>query len=162
DKGGSYRTIQRFFHTKIDWAKIQWLFFHNFLFRPGTVHLLAGDESVMSKSAKQTYGIGWFFSSILNTAIPGLALFSLAFLDGACFVLEGDFGNAFGDSMVRQVGLHIISKMQHNAQLYQQPTAEEKAQRPRLKYGARIDYAHLPDTLRVSSLTQEGYCNEVY
>src|SRR5207249_4488057 len=33
-KGGSYRTIQRFFHTTLDWSKIQWLFFENFLFRP--------------------------------------------------------------------------------------------------------------------------------
>jgi hypothetical protein len=27
DKGSSYRTIQRFFHTQIDWASVQWLFF---------------------------------------------------------------------------------------------------------------------------------------
>src|SRR5437870_13454439 len=63
-KGGSYRTLQRFFHTNIDWAKIQWLFFAHFLLRPDTVHLLTGDESVVSKSGKQTYGLGWFFSSV--------------------------------------------------------------------------------------------------
>ena len=240
-KGGSYRTIQRFFHTTLDWSKIQWLFFERFLFRPNTVHLLVGDESVVSKSGKHTYGIGWFFSSVLNTAIPGLAFFSLAIIDVAkrrayplstkqvirteeekeqtrqrkqkkrpsapkrprgrpkgsknknkaeltlspelqrilaqsqevmawikaklavaYFVLDGHFGNAFAAAMVKQVGLHIISKMQHNAELYQQPTAEEKAQRPRLKYGARVDYAHLPETLRVSSTTEEGYRNEIY
>src|SRR4051794_28808494 len=79
-KGGSYRTIQRFFHTTLDWSKIQGLFLQNFLLRLGGVYLLAGDESVVSKSGKQTYGIGWFFSSVLNTAIPGLAFFSLAII----------------------------------------------------------------------------------
>src|SRR5271154_7061554 len=73
DTGGSYRSVQRFFHTKIDWTSVQWLFFEHFLFRPDTVYLLAGDESVVSKSGKHTYGIGWFFASILNTAMPGLA-----------------------------------------------------------------------------------------
>src|SRR5580704_17895100 len=80
-KGGSYRTIQRFFHTDLDWTKIQWLFFQHFLSAPDTVYLLAGDESVVSKSGKHTYGIGWFFSSILNTVIPGLAFFSIALID---------------------------------------------------------------------------------
>src|SRR5437667_7480243 len=83
DKGGSYRTIQRFFHTKMDWSKLQWLFFQRFLYHPDTVYLLAGDESVVSKSGKQTYGIGWFFSSVLNTLIPGLAFFSIAIIDVA-------------------------------------------------------------------------------
>lgn len=30
-KGGSYRTIQRFFHTPLDWQAIQWRFFAQFL-----------------------------------------------------------------------------------------------------------------------------------
>src|SRR5258708_8697481 len=54
DKGGSYRTIQRFFHTTLDWSKIQWLFFQHFAYRPDAVYLLAGDESVVSKSGKHT------------------------------------------------------------------------------------------------------------
>ena len=241
DKGGSYRTIQRFFHTQIDWTKVQWLFFQNFLFRPDSVYLLAGDESIVSKSGKKSYGIGWFFSSILNTPIPGLAFFSIAIIDVAkrrayplatkqvirseeekeqtrkrkekrkphapkrprgrpkgsknknkaqvtlspelqrilaqgqevmklireklsvaYFVLDGHFGNAFATAMVREMGLHIISKMPHNAELYLLPTAEEKADRPRLKYGARIDYQHLPEHLLVSTTTEAGYCTQVY
>jgi putative transposase len=78
------------------------------------------------------------------------------------FVLDGHFGNAFAAAMVRQMGLHLISKMQHNAQLYQKPTPEEKAECPRRKYGARIDYNLLPEKLRVSSTTEDGYCTEVY
>src|SRR5438132_3260175 len=52
DTGGSYRTIQRFFHTTLDWSQIQWRFFEHFLFRPDAVYLLAGDESIVSKSGK--------------------------------------------------------------------------------------------------------------
>ncbi|MDQ6660720.1 MAG: transposase [Chloroflexota bacterium] len=241
DKGGSYRTIHRFFHTQIDWLRVQWLFFEHFLFRPDTVYLLAGDESIVSKSGKHTYGVGWFFSSILNTVIPGLAFFSIAIIDVtkrrayplavqqvirseeekeqtrkrkakqkttfpqrprgrpkgsknknkadltlspelqrilaqgqavmnlireklavAYFVLDGHFGNAFATAMVRQMGLHILSKMPHNAELYLLPTAAEKAEHPRLKYGARIDYKHLPEETQVSSTTEAGYCTEVY
>jgi putative transposase len=78
------------------------------------------------------------------------------------FVLDGHFGNHCACWMVRQLDLHIISKMPHNAELYLQPTDQEKAQHPRLKYGARLDYAHLPEALRVSSTTEAGYCLEVY
>jgi len=80
----------------------------------------------------------------------------------AYFVLDGHYGNHYACSMVRQLGLHIISKMPHNAELYLQPTAQERAERPKLKYGARIDYAHLPKALRRSSITEDGYRIEVY
>ena len=80
----------------------------------------------------------------------------------AYFVLDGHFGNHFACSMVRQLGLHIVSKMHHNAELYLQPSAEEKAKRPRLKYGASIDYAYLPEELRCSSSLEDGYRTEMY
>ena len=54
DKGGSYRTIQRFFTTAIPWALVFWLFFRHRLFNPDDVYLLAGDESVVTKSGKKT------------------------------------------------------------------------------------------------------------
>src|ERR687886_2178708 len=40
--------------------------------------LLAGDEVVVSKAGKKTSGLGRFFSSIYQRAVPGLAFFSLA------------------------------------------------------------------------------------
>jgi len=57
---------------------------------------------------------------------------------------------------------YTLSQMQHNAELYLLPTEEEKADRPRLKYGAKLTYQHLPEALRVSSTSEEGYCTEVY
>ncbi|BCL39644.1 hypothetical protein NSMS1_60910 (plasmid) [Nostoc sp. MS1] len=71
--GGSYRTMLRFFHTVIPWATLFWLFFHKHLFRPNEIYLLAGDEVVISKSGKQTYGLDRFFSSLAGKPISGLS-----------------------------------------------------------------------------------------
>jgi putative transposase len=71
--GASYRTIQRFFATALPWAQLFWRFFRQHLFRADDVYLLAGDEVVVSKAGKKTAGLGRFFSSIYQRAIPGLA-----------------------------------------------------------------------------------------
>jgi hypothetical protein len=245
DKGGSYRTIQRFFHTPIDWSEVQWRFFLLTVKYQDTVYVLAGDESPISKAGKKTHGVDWFFSSIHDKVMRGLGFFSIALIDVtkrqayslcteqivrseeekeqakkrkelrksraqkpgpkkprgrpkgsknknkaevtlspelcrilaqvqkvllrigdkiriAYFVLDGHFGNHLATSMVRQAGLHIISKMHYNAELYLQPDAEEKAQHPRRKYGARIDYAHLPEALRCWSTSEDGYRTDIY
>jgi putative transposase len=77
-KGGSYRTLQRFFATAIPWAQVLWLFFRQHLWRADDVYLLAGDEVVVTKSGKKTHGVDRFFSSIYQHPVPGLAFFSLA------------------------------------------------------------------------------------
>lgn len=76
--GGSYRTILRFFHTVIPWATLFWLFFRKYLFRANEVYLLAGDEVVVSKSGKKTYGLDRFFSSLVSKPILGLSFFTLS------------------------------------------------------------------------------------
>ncbi len=76
--GGSYRTMLRFFHTVIPWATLFWLFFRKHLFRVNEVYLLAGDEVVVSKSGKKTYGLDRFFSSLVNKPISGLSFFALS------------------------------------------------------------------------------------
>jgi len=78
DKGGSYRTIQRFFSTAIPWALVFWLFFRHQLFNPDAVYLLAGDESVVTKSGKKTYGLDRFFSGLYGKPVPGLSFFALS------------------------------------------------------------------------------------
>jgi putative transposase len=245
DNGGSYRTIQRFFHTPIDWMAVQWRFFELFVHQQDAVYLLAGDESPISKAGKKTYGVDWFFSSIHDKVMRGLGFFSIALIDVTkrqayslsteqivrsaeekerarlrkkqriarakdpalkrprgrpkgsknknkaeillspelkriltqtqkvlalinnkmrvvYFVLDGHFGNSCAASMVRQLDLHIISKLHHNAELSLPPTPQEKARRPKLKYGARIDYNHLPEELRNSSSTENGCRTDVY
>lgn len=76
--GGSYRTIQRCFATALPWAQLFWRFFRQHLFQTDDVYLLAGDEVVVTKAGKHTHGLGRFFSSIYQRAVPGLAFFSLA------------------------------------------------------------------------------------
>lgn len=78
EKGGSYRTVQRWFNTVLPWAQMSWLFFRTHLYRCDEVYLLAGDESVVSKSGKKTHGLDRFFSSIYNKPIPGISFFTLA------------------------------------------------------------------------------------
>ena len=78
------------------------------------------------------------------------------------FVLDGHFGNRCAGCMVRQLDLHIISKMRANAALYLEPTADQKHKQPRLKYGTRLDYANLPEDRLCSCTTEDGYCTQVY
>jgi len=76
--GGSYRSVQRFFYTNIPWAKVFWDFFRKHLLDKEDTYLLAGDECVVTKSGKKTYGLDCFFSSLLKRAVPSLSFFTLA------------------------------------------------------------------------------------
>ena len=78
--GGSYRTVQRFFSTVIPWAALFWLFFRTHLFDPDDVYLLAGDETVVTKSGKHTPGLDRFFASLYGKSVPGLAFFTLSLI----------------------------------------------------------------------------------
>ena len=77
-EGGSYWTIQRFFNTVIPWGTVYWVFFSTYLLDPESPYILAGDETVVSKSGQSTYGLSRFFSSVYGKTIPGLAFFSLS------------------------------------------------------------------------------------
>jgi len=91
EKGGSYRTIQRFYNSIILWKEIQWLLIQkNFLIEDGE-YLLAGDETVVSKAGKQTYGIDRFFSGIQQRVIRSVAFFAISIIDvekGRSYPLE--------------------------------------------------------------------------
>jgi len=76
--GGSYRSIQRFFYTSIPWVQVFWLFFQKYLFDEEDTYLLAGDECVVTKAGKKTYGWDCFFSSLLKKVVPSLSFFTLA------------------------------------------------------------------------------------
>jgi putative transposase len=77
-KGGSYRTVQRFFSTVIPWAILFWVFFRQQVYRPEEVYLLAGDEVVVTKAGKKTHGLDRFFSSLYGKPVPGLSFFALS------------------------------------------------------------------------------------
>ena len=61
EKGGSYRTINRFFATALPWGELFIKFFETHLFDSKHEYILAGDATTILKSGKQTHGIGRFF-----------------------------------------------------------------------------------------------------
>ena len=81
EKGGSYRTIQRLYHTVLPWNAIQWLFFRKRFLRPADEYLIAGDEVVVSKAGKETYGLDRFFAGLQQQVIPGLAFFAFSLVN---------------------------------------------------------------------------------
>jgi len=62
----------------IPWATVFWVFFRRHLFCPNDVYLLAGDEVVITKAGKKTYGLDRFFSSLISKPISGLSFFTLS------------------------------------------------------------------------------------
>ena len=79
-KGGSYRTIQRFFMSNIQWDALNWAIIKRSLSVEGVI-LAAGDATTVTKSGKKTYGLGRFFSSIYSRAVPGIAFQTLSLID---------------------------------------------------------------------------------
>jgi putative transposase len=77
-KGGSYRTVQRFFTTVLPWAMLFWVFFRHHVYRSEEVYLLVGDEVIVTKAGKTTYGLDRFFASLYGKPVPGLAFFALS------------------------------------------------------------------------------------
>jgi len=243
-KGGSYRTVQRFFAEQIAWAHLYWQFFVEHLYHPQRAYILAGDESVVTKSGQQTYGLDRFFSSLHGKAVPSIAVFALSLVDVqerrsspvmveqvirsaeekaaararkkqrqakrkakvkgkpgrpkgsknqdksqvelnpeliriqtmvqkqlAIFqgmlsiiylVLDGHFGNNHALQMVRQCGLHLISKLRCDAALhfsYQGPYAGRGAYK---KYGDKIRYDHIPDKYLVETSVDGAIETRIY
>src|SRR5664280_358175 len=81
EKGGSYRTIQRFYHSALPWKSIQWLFFRERFLVPEDEYIAAGDEVVVSKAGKETHGLDRFFSGLQQRVIPSLSFFAFSLVN---------------------------------------------------------------------------------
>ena len=81
EAGGSYRTVQRFFNTAVDWSQVHWLLIKTHLLQPQATYLLVGDEVVVTKAGHETYGLERFFSSLFGKPVPGLAFFAFALVN---------------------------------------------------------------------------------
>ena len=242
-KGGSYRTVQRFFNADIPWPQVFGRFFEQHLSRPQGDYILVGDESVVTKSGKETYGLDHFFSGLLNKVVKSIAIFTLALVSvqerhsyplqveqivrsqaekaaakarkkkrlakkkaakkkhgrpkGSknrdktqvvltpelvriqkmvkkqlemlknrvtvrYLALDGHFGNNNALQMVRQCGLHLISKLRHDSALYFIYAGKQKRNGPRRKYGQKIDYRNIPEKYLVEKSTQGNLETRVY
>ena len=87
----------------------------------------------------------------LLTLIGGL--FSLNYL-----LLDGKYGHNYGVQMARQVGLHLISKLRHDSELYLPYQGDSR----RRKYGERIRPRQMSGDFLVHSSTEEGIRTEIY
>jgi putative transposase len=210
-----------------------WQFFRQHLLRQEEVYILAGDESVISKAGKKTYGLDRFFSGLQQKVIPSLSFFVISLVSvnqrrsypvcveqtvrseeekAACKVkkeaknvksaepkrkrgrpkgsknkkksevtltpelqriqemiktllvrirpllrpvylaMDGHFGNYPAFHMVRQCGLHLISKLRWDAAL----CFPWDGKGHKCKYGKRVDYAHIPEKYLKSTTLKDG------
>lgn len=81
EKGGSYRTVQRFFATTFVWTALHIEFVKSHLFKPNHEYILAGDATTVTKAGKETFGINRFFSGVLGIAVRGLEFFLISLID---------------------------------------------------------------------------------
>jgi len=218
EKGGSYRTVQRFFKEEYQWAKLRWLLIKNHLSETclGT-WILIGDEVVITKSGKKTHGLARFFSSIQNQAVPGLCFIDISLLHVESrqsyplvaeqlikkkaqntapkavkkkgkpgrpkgsknknrtevelsafqlqlqncirqalrliggtlkighFVYDGALGNNAGLQTVKQLKLHLVSKLRHDSMLYFPFTGQYSGKGKPKKYGEKLTLETLPE-----------------
>jgi putative transposase len=78
------------------------------------------------------------------------------------FLLDGYFGNNNTLQMVRDCGLHLISKLRRDAALYLPPTTPYQGRgRPAL-YGERVNPKDIDSKYRVSTQTQGNITTHVY
>jgi putative transposase len=81
ERGGSYRTIQRWYHTPLDWVTMLWSIVRIYLLEAEGEYLLAGDEVVMSKAGKATHGRGRFYSSLAQRPINSVSFMAVSLID---------------------------------------------------------------------------------
>jgi hypothetical protein len=238
ERGGSYRTIQRWYHTKLLWLQIRWVLFMSQLWKVGHEYIAAGDEVVFGKAGKETFGIGRFFSSLQQRVIPSLSFFAfsvidvserqsypiqvaqmvkpagekaqkeekksgkgkkrrmgrpkgsknkknenpmlsaellriqpvlqafLAVLKGVLsisyLVMDGHFGNYPSAWMVRQTGLHFVSKLRHDAALCEPFSGKYRGRGPHPKYGDKVDVHKMKKKYLKSDKTADGIRTRIY
>ena len=232
ERGGSYRTIQRWYHTPVDWAMILWTIVRIHLLDPDGAYLLAGDEVVISKAGKATHGRGRFYSSLAQRPINSVSFMAVSLIDVQArrsyplqveqreppnpvekpvdpppkrkrgrpkgsknhvkpvpqltsdltllqgmitaitariapltvkhIVLDGHFGNYPATYAVRAKGLHIISKLRHDAALYLPYTGPKPPRGPMPRYGQKLKYNHLPVAALCHSVIDGEYRLDTY
>jgi putative transposase len=71
-------------------------------------------------------------------------------------VCDGAFGHNDALQMVRQVGLHLISKLRYDAALYFPYDGPYVGRGKRKKYGKKLNYQHMPEAyLKESSVAKD-------
>ena len=77
-------------------------------------------------------------------------------------VLDGHFGNNNALQMTRQCGLHLISKLRHDAALYFRYDGSQSKYGPDRIYGDKIDYTHIPTQYLMESVVEDEVRTDTY
>jgi putative transposase len=77
-------------------------------------------------------------------------------------VMDGHFGNYPSAFMVRQVLLHLISKMRSDAGLYPVCEGEHNGPGPKPKYGAKIDVRKMDEKYLKKTSTEGNLRTDIY
>lgn len=146
-KGGSYRTVQRFFAQALPWAILFWVFFRQHVYRPEDVYLLVGDEVVATKAGKLTHGLDRFFSSLYGKPVPGLAFFTLALVSVQA---RRSFPMRV-EQVVRSDAEKAASKAKAAAKKQTSSTAKRRPGRPKgSKNKPKADVTFTPELVRIT------------
>jgi len=146
-KGGSYRTLQRFFATVIPWAMLFWVFFRHHVHRPQDVYFVAGDEVIVTKAGKHTHGLDRFFSSLYGKPVPGLAFFTLALVS----VQQRRSFPMSVEQVVRSDTAKAASKAKAAAKKSKGPSAKRRLGRPKgSKNKTKADGTFTPELVRIT------------
>jgi len=76
--------------------------------------------------------------------------------------LDGHFGNSPAVQMVRQCGLHLISKLRRDVALYLPYAGPYAGRGPRRKYGAKLDPASIPPPYLRQTTVEGGVETRIY
>ena len=143
-EGGSYRTVQRFFNTVIPWGSVYWVFFRTYLFDRESAYILAGDETIVSKSGQSTYGLSRFFSSVYGKTIPSLGFLSLSLVS----VKERRSYPMVMEQIVRRDTCVPSPPASHPCDTPQTPVPKRKRGRPQGSRNRNKTQVRLSDTLK--------------
>jgi hypothetical protein len=148
-KGGSYRTIQRFFATVIPWGILFWVFFRHHVYCPGDVYLVAGDEVIVTKAGKCTHGLDRFFASLYGKPVPGLAFFTLSLVSVQA---RRSFPMRV-EQVVRSDAEKAASKAKAAAKKPKAPGAKRRPGRPPGSTNKnKVNVALTPELLRIKAM----------
>ena len=190
EKGGSYRTVQRLYHTPLLWLQIQWIFFTSQLQKTNHEYIAAGavqmvkkkDENKKKKKKEKSgkaekHRVGRpkgsknkkdekpTLSPELLRIQPVLQAF-LTILKGVLavhyLVMDGHFGNYPSAWMVLQTGLHFISKLRCDAALYEPFTGRYCGHGPHPKYGDKVNVRKIKKKYLKSDKKEDGIRTQTY
>ena len=78
------------------------------------------------------------------------------------FLFDGELGHNGGVQMVRQTGMHLISKLKCNSALYFPYRGEYSGRGPHRKYVDKLDYANVPEMHLQKSYIEKQIETKIY